>query len=496
MNRRQFMQGTVAAAVLQSLPFSVFGQSNGFEAQLKQKPWLLGWQGVDQDALTPMRMNVAGKIPEELQGVFLRNGPAKQQRNGERYQHWFDGDGMVQKYTLSEQGIVHQGQFIHTAKYLKEQEAGKFLYNAAGTQFKNAKPSRNNDSSNTANTALLPWDDEVLALWEGGSAYRLDVDSLQTKGLKTWREDLKHMPFSAHPLVDTDGTLWNFGLAPYAGKDGMMFIYKISAKSGLEKVQPIKLPMAGFMHDFAITERHLVFYVPPYHYSAAHGDTYVDRFAWSPDKGGKLLVVDKNDLTKQRWFDAPSGFIFHFGNAYQKGNDIVINACWYNDPGIMQHGMSDMMGSGNPVEFAHAHASILKLNLATEKVELEQTDIGMEFPVFDERFGSQQATAIFAGGTSAQSSHRHIDRVMRWDVKSGKTDHFDFAEGVIAEEPLFVPRKGGNKEGEGYLINTFLDFNKRQTGITVFNSQAVADGPIVVAKMDRATPLGFHGCFI
>lgn len=495
MNRRQFIQNAMAATALQALPFNALASLNPLEQVKKTKPWLLGWQSVEQDAFAPLDMQVAGTVPGELQGQFFRNGPAKHERGGVRYNHWFDGDGMIQKFTLSDKSIRHQGQFVHTEKYLAEQKAGKFLYNGAGTHVKNAFPARNNDSSNTANTALLHWDNELLALWEGGSAFRIDPDNLQAKGLKTWRDDMKSMPFSAHPLTDSDGTLWNFGLATYAGPTGMMFIYKISPKTGLQKVQPVNLPIAGFMHDFAITKKHLIFYVPPYHYVRDDGKTYVERFKWSPQQGSKLLVVDKDDLTKQRWFDAPPGFIFHFGNAYEHQDELFINASLYDDPGIMQHGMTDMLSLDKQPNFSECVSTLLRLDLSTGKVTVEKSDCLLEFPGFDLRY-QHQSTAIYGVGNSGLSAGKNSDRITRFEPKTGNTDHFDFTDGIIVEEPLFVPRKHKPQQGAGWLINTFLDYNKKQSGITIFDAQSIASGPVTVATMNRHLPLGFHGCFV
>gem|GEM_PF-6053888 len=37
---------------------------------------------------------------------------------------------------------------------------------------------------NVANTSVIPWRGELLALWEAGAPYRLDADSLETLGVK------------------------------------------------------------------------------------------------------------------------------------------------------------------------------------------------------------------------------------------------------------------------------------------------------------------------
>ena len=46
-------------------------------------------------------LTVTGRWPAELRGRFYRNGPALNERDGQRYHHWFAGDGMVQQFSFS-----------------------------------------------------------------------------------------------------------------------------------------------------------------------------------------------------------------------------------------------------------------------------------------------------------------------------------------------------------------------------------------------------------
>jgi carotenoid cleavage dioxygenase-like enzyme len=41
------------------------------------KPWLIGWQGTNQETLQTKELEVKGKIPQDLNGSFYRNGPAQ-----------------------------------------------------------------------------------------------------------------------------------------------------------------------------------------------------------------------------------------------------------------------------------------------------------------------------------------------------------------------------------------------------------------------------------
>ena len=55
-------------------------------------------------------LQVTGRWPAELRGRFYRNGPALFERAGQRYHHWFDGDGMVQQFTFSGRGVSPRRQ--------------------------------------------------------------------------------------------------------------------------------------------------------------------------------------------------------------------------------------------------------------------------------------------------------------------------------------------------------------------------------------------------
>src|SRR5690606_1412879 len=127
--------------------------------------------------------------------------PGRFELGGERYHHWFDGDGFVQRWTILGGKVRHQGRFVETRRFVDESQAGRFLYPAFGTHV-TRRGLRDNDTMNAANTNLLPYNGRVYALWEGGSATEVDPETLATVGIHTWRDDLRAMPFSAHPKVD------------------------------------------------------------------------------------------------------------------------------------------------------------------------------------------------------------------------------------------------------------------------------------------------------
>jgi carotenoid cleavage dioxygenase len=85
--------------------------------------------------------------------------------------------------------------------------------------------------------------------------------------------------------------------------------------------------------------------------------------------------------------------------------------------------------------------------------------------------------------------------VIRRDLESGARDVYRFGPDALVEEHVYVPRAGGG-EGDGWLIGTHLDVRKGVTRLAVFDAMKLSDGPVAVASLPYALPLGLHGNFV
>ena len=485
MKRRHFLAGGLTASSALLLPeFSIANNDATTTTRKFSEPWRGGFTGATQ-AFKTTKLNVEGNWPVDAFGNFYRNGPTRVERNGVHLQHWFDGDGMVNRFAITAKGIFHSGQFVATEKYLREEAEQKYLYNATGTVIPNATSPRNNDTVNVANTALLPWQNELLALWEGGSAYRLNPDTLTTLGEQKWSDELAHVPFSAHPLLEKDGSLWNFGFVPY-GKQARLLIYHINTNNQVIGLGNIILPQRGYFHAFAQTTDYLIFYVSACIYE--QGETFLKAFHWRPEVGSKILVINKNALDKPRWFDVPAEFVFHFGNAWQDNNSIHVVMARYKDASLMLNAMHKVMIGEQP-ELEHAQMTIAKINLQTGSVTLNASGINLEFPNYNP--DAAGPTTIY--GTHATSPERKFfgDSIAAMHPEKGLLAHYCFGANVIAEEPLLIRTSKNN-----YLIASYYNYDKQHSGVALFDAHNLNNGPIAQATMNYVLPLGFHGCFV
>ena len=233
------------------------GLRAAFAKAAESRPWTAGYQSLDVDRIASDAVHLSAPLPAGLRGTLFRNGPARHERGGQRYGHRWDGDGMLQQFQFTDQGVSHVGQFIHTEKYKAEAASDRFLVSAFGTHVPGSVAAPDPiDAVNVANISVLHFAGELLALWEPGSAYRIDPVSLSTLGVKDWHPSLAGRPFSAHPRLEGDGTLWNFGANPL--KDELT-LYCIARSGELIASHVSRISQLPPIHDFATTSNHLVF---------------------------------------------------------------------------------------------------------------------------------------------------------------------------------------------------------------------------------------------
>ncbi|MHA6718198.1 carotenoid oxygenase family protein [Sphingomonas sp. RS6] len=447
--------------------------------------WTLGVADVEGDVAPRAMRRIHGRAPAGLAGTLYRNGPAKFRRGETAATHWFDGDGMVRRFAIRDGDARLAARFVDTEKRRQEKAAGRMLMPGFGTPSRQGAILTGPDSANAANTSVMMAGGELWALWEGGSAYALDPESLATIGPKTLRPDLAQMPFLAHPRVEPDGTIWNLGLS---GARAM--IWKLRPDGTLTAATPLALPRASYIHDFTATARHLVLVLQPWVQGPGH-PPYLNLLQWQPEKGTQVLVVDKDDPTRTQLFELPSFSFFHLGDAWEERDGTIrFDGCFTSDPSFAVDEARDMLvGTLRPLP--HAELTMVVLH-PDGRAELLKSGAAGEFPQTDRRMaGLARRYTSFSGlyGTG----NPFAQGVGRFDWQRGVADSFRFGPEQLVEEFLFVPR--GQAEGDGWLVGTTLNLAARATELHVLDARRIAAGPVCSWRSDVALPVGFHGTF-
>lgn len=508
MLRREFVKSLGAAAASTLAPgFAVAKGANNSNAKLaapvsEVKAFSSSFVNVPE-SYGPTQIAFDRPLPEGLSGTLYRNGPALFKRGDTQYKHWFDGDGMIQSFHLDGSLLTHKANMVQTNRFVAEKEAGRFLWPSFGTAFEDGRSATNADAINSANTSLLPVDDELWALWEGGSAWDIDPDTLQTRGRKVFSEETDGLSFSAHPKVDVDGRIWNFG---YVSGGNTLILYDIAANGTLNRVQTVSTPNTNMVHDFAVTDQYLIFVLLPITFdwpTSSKPTAFAEMLGWDESAPVNVLVVDKSTLEVQQRFDMSAFFAFHFGNAWQDGKQVRVELA-VSDPwdALNEQFLSATQGQkinkGNYATTKEPAAVELVIDLQKKMVSIESLPIiGGDFPVYDNRYvGNRTKNLFMMNRSSTLSSDVYgFNQIMHFDRESGKTQSFDYGPDVLAEEHLFVS-KNGAAEGAGWLLGTSYNWRTQLTNLSVFNAAAVQDGPVAIANLPYHLPLGLHGKFV
>ncbi len=441
--------------------------------------WRIGFQTPPEELDSELTV-ISGRLPRDLSGVLYRVGPGQFERAGERLGHWFDGDGMVQRFAIGDGRVRHRGRFVATDKRRTESEAGRFVYSGYGFSPSNSIPFNRTDEINAANTNVLTMGDEIWTLWEGGSPWRVRGESLETIGRQEFAGPLDGAPFSAHPKQDLNGEIWNFGVF-----GSRCVIWRLAPDGRLISATPIELPVAAMMHDFAITERHIVMLAPPMLMHPGSARSLVDRYEWRSEEPLRAIVLDKDDLTRRRVFELPAKFLFHVGNAWEDNDGTIrIDAFLHEDARFAIADARDLL-RGVDVGEPRAHPAMITLHV-DGRTEMEMLDGRGEFPRVDPRRVGRRTRYTYSVIGSG---------LARWDWQSGDCDCFVYGANYWSEEPIFIPRHPQGREADGWIVATALNTRAERTELAVFDARRLSDGPVALLSCPYALPLGFHGAF-
>ena len=483
-SRRHFLMGAAALSAAVATPERV----RAAIAQEVAAPWALATADLEGDIAPRALRLVHGRAPAGLEGTLFRNGPAKFRRTGGSTTHWFDGDGLMRSSTMSDGGVTLAARFADTPKRRTETELDAVVTPGFGTVGDSRARVGSTDDASAANTAVMVTGDKVWALWEGGSPLQMDAATLATERFVTLRDDLKGMPFQAHPRLAPDGTVWNVGMS-----GDQAIIWHLNRDGSLIDAQVLRLPRASYLHDFTATERHLIFVLQPWVFDH-RGMPYSTQFAWKPELGTQVLVVDKADLTSTRIWELETFSFFHLGDGWEEADGTIrFDVAANRDASFAIEGARVLVAGRGTVP---GEPSVLKLVTLHPNGRAEMTSSGVaaEFPKGDpRRAGLKRSLTVHVAGERGGRPLPNGLAVQDW--KTGASHAFSFGDDQIMEEAVFVPKPGATAERDAWLVAPSINLAEGVTELHVFDVASVEGGPVATWRADVALPAGFHGAW-
>jgi carotenoid cleavage dioxygenase len=454
-------------------------------------------------------LEVAGTIPDCLDGRYLRNGPNPVGEIDPELYHWFIGDGMVHGIRIRDgKAEWYRNRWVRgprTARALGERPPHvKFRVFGIG-----------------ANTNVIGHAGTTLALIESGETnYKLS-DELETIGECDFDGTLTG-GYTAHPKRDPD--TGELHAVTYGMERGNAVQYSVIGVDGhARRTVDITVTGSPMMHDFSLTERHVVFYDLPVTFdartaaaltmprglrlparlllSALIGRVRIpdpisarqspsrdsDRrfpYSWNPRYPARVGVMPRDGGDADvRWFDVEPCYVFHPMNAYDDGDTIVLDVVRH--PKMFD---TNLLGpdEGPPT------LDRWTVDLSDGKVrESRIDDRAQEFPRVDERLVGKRhrygyAPEVGDGGGS--------DTLLKHDLVAGNTRARSLGHEKILGEFVFHPSSPDALEDDGVLMGYVYDQTTDRSELALLDAQTLQD--VARIKLPHRVPAGFHGNWV
>ena len=430
---------------------------------------------------------VTGEIPAELNGTLYRNGSNPQFAPRGQY-HWFDGDGMIHAFTLSEGRAHYRNRWVRTERFTLERQHGEALF-AGLSDLSNTDERAQGVFPNAANTNIIFHAGRLLALWEGGPPYELEPSTLETIGPYDFHGTLQGA-MTAHPKVDPKtGELLLFGYGPFPP----YVRYAVACADGaLTRSEEIHLPVPTMMHDFIATREHVIFMVFP---ATLRPENLISGspVRWEPELGTRIGVMPRNGGSADIvWFETDPCFVFHAMNAYTQGNTVIADVCQFRLLPLFQVAEGDL--ETNIPVFTR-----WSLDLTDRSITQAQRDDRLsEFPRLDERYAGLPYRKGYAAGQegAVPPAEGLFNTVIGYDHANGRSHTHAFGSDSYSSEPIFVPRSVRSAEGEGFLLVGVYRKEENRSDLVILDAENIAHEPLATIHLPHRVPYGFHANWV
>eukprot|EP00538_Stauroneis_constricta_P006374 CAMPEP_0119545776 /NCGR_PEP_ID=MMETSP1352-20130426/433_1 /TAXON_ID=265584 /ORGANISM="Stauroneis constricta, Strain CCMP1120" /LENGTH=715 /DNA_ID=CAMNT_0007590375 /DNA_START=117 /DNA_END=2264 /DNA_ORIENTATION=- len=408
----------------------------------------------------------------------------------------------------------------------------------------------NMDIKNPANTQVVSHGGKLLALFEAGLPHAMDPTSLKTLGEETlggtvhsgfpikfgidWLDDLTKGVFggaahTAHPAsCPKTGNLVGWHYTNVLKDNSLELTFTEWAgesfapiESGTYRVPDMAVPP----HDMAMSDNFIML-----KFNALKADQQ-NELLFGLKSPGESITMDGH-APATAWFfprptsehqfepfsvEVPPCFSVHFANSYEDpetGNFVTFFTGWPPSD------RTDLLGawSGYCPKFGDVPPTYLwRLEVDTKAKKTVSVEIApgsenvcMELPAVHPNFATSKAENVFslagnvAGESTAPTGYTRLQvesgskRTIPVGEKNEEVDAYWFGSRYFTDEPIIVPKKGGdpNDERDAYLLGMVKDAAKGKSFLSIFDLQNdLSHGPVCKVWTKSSIPHGLHGSF-
>jgi carotenoid cleavage dioxygenase-like enzyme len=355
-----------------------------------------------------------------------------------------------------------------------------------------------------ANTTVVRWNGKLLAGWEGGAPYAVDVDSLQTVGEETFGGALAGQATLAHMKHDVaKGRLVTCSIA--MGRTTTLTFREFDSAGQLLHTRVAPMPSTLFAHDFVITPNWYLLASNPLRLKWGEmakafvgASTLMNAIASDTEAGGAVYMIPRNTQEPVRTVTLPGrAFVVHYGNAFERDGSVYLDACLFHD--FEFGGEFGFRGPLAPLDPAlpdtRAPQRLFRISIRDGSATGTWQQLaphGIDFPRVHPEHEARETPVLF-GATRADTRYSDpFDSVVRVDLRdpSRPPQLWSPGTGAFIGEPIFVPSP--ERTDEGYVLVIASDGLSARTQLVVLDAAKLDAGPVAQVPLPLL-PIAFHG---
>jgi carotenoid cleavage dioxygenase len=263
----------------------------------------------------------------------------------------------------------------------------------------------------------------------------------------------------------------------------------VDAAGDLVRSEDIDIKGPSMVHDFAITERNVVFLDLPVVFDFDLVGKRPFPAAWKPEYGARVGVMPRDGGNADvRWFDVEPCYVFHPLNAYDDNGNVVID--------VARHPRMFATDIYGPAEQPPT-LDRWTIDLDGGKVIEERLDDRpQEFPRVDDRVVGRRHRYGYTSHFGIDDQGIHFGGLLKHDLQGGTTEERSFGPGAHAGEGVFVAAPDARAEDEGWVLSVVYDDARNASDLVVLDATDFSGSPVATVHLPQRVPFGFHGSWV
>jgi beta,beta-carotene 9',10'-dioxygenase len=458
----------------------------------------IGFESQEEE-LAVDRLPVRGKLPDWLAGDLVRVTPALLDVGGRSLRHWFDGLAMLNAFGIEGGRVSYGSRFLDTEvrRQARDGHIGfmGFAQDPCRSLFKRVMSIASAPRNDNANVNLMKLGEQYLAMTELPMPVEFDPETLETLGIAEYEDRLAGQVTTAHPHYDS-AREEALNYVTYLGPRSSYRLYAQPAGSrARRRIAKIGVSRPGYMHSFGMSERYLVLAEFPLVVNppeiALSGKAFIHNFRWEPERGTRFIVVDRHSGELRGVYEGPAFFCFHHVNAFERGDELIVDLCAYDDPAIIDLLEVERLREGDRIPPVRLQRC--RLDLESGRVEYEQlSDKSLELPRINYgTVNTRDYHHVYGAATHSEQSD-WSDELVKVDVQGGQALAWH-EPGCYVGEPVFVASPDRRAEDDGVVLSVVLDAAAGRSFLLVLDAGSFEE--LARADAPQRIPFGFHGQF-